>query len=294
MGKDKHGVTFYLVLMASAFVAGLVGVFALATHAKGDELCPGEGCGDREAPRYMRTVDAPAVKAKFKGLIEQTNFLVNRGCSGTLIDTLNGYVLSAYHCVDTQYRTVEREKVDAEGVVKKEKIKVTEPGTVTQITYKNSYEVSRVSYIVKVVARDERTDLSLLKIQGKLDAGRMSAKLACTDPDLGDRVRAVGNSYAILYSTLTEGIVSSLNRSYRDLTLQGELGDATDDGEHGLVQHSAIIAGGNSGGALYNDKWELVGVNVRGGASGFSFSVPLSDIKKFLSTNGAEHLTLCE
>ena len=275
MGRDKHGIVFFGVLMGSWF-ALILALLIFATFAHGEERAE------------------KALKIKFKEQIEQTNFLVNRGCSGTLIDPLNGYVLSAYHCVDDQYRNVERERIDENGAVKKEKVRIIAPGTVTQIAYKNSYEISRVTYIVKVVARDQKTDLSLLKIQGKLPEGRMASKLACKEPDLGDKVYAVGNSFAVFYSTLTEGIVSSLNRSYRDLELQGELGDATDDGEHGLVQHSAIIAPGNSGGALYNDKWELNGVNVRGGRSGFSFSVPLSDIKSFLSTNGAEHLTLCE
>jgi hypothetical protein len=53
--------------------------------------------------------------------IDATNFLVNRGCSGTLVDADKGLVLSAYHCINQQYETVEREKVDDSGVVTKEK-----------------------------------------------------------------------------------------------------------------------------------------------------------------------------
>lgn len=227
---------------------------------------------------------------KMNKQIDDTNFLVNTGCSGTLIDGLNGYVLTAYHCVDTQYETVEKEKIADDGTVKKEKVRVARPGRVSLILYKGPNEVQRNAYVYKLKATDSALDLALLKVQSKLPGERGAAKMACGDVVRGDKVYAVGNSYAVLYSTLTEGIVSSVTRSYRDLQLEGDLGDLTDDGEHGLTQHSAVIAGGNSGGALYNDSGDLVGVNVRGAASGFSFAVPMEDIRKFLSSNGAEHL----
>ena len=41
------------------------------------------------------------------------------------------------------------------------------------------------------------------------------------------------------------------------------------------------LTGGSSGGALYNDRGELIGVVVRG-APGIALSVPLSDILAFL------------
>jgi S1-C subfamily serine protease len=72
------------------------------------------------------------------------------------------------------------------------------------------------------------------------------------------------------------------------LQIAGELGDATDDGEHGLVQHTAVIAPGNSGGALYNADGHFVGVNVRGMPGGFGFAVPLSDVRAFLKKNDVE------
>jgi len=222
--------------------------------------------------------------------IDQTNFLVNKGCSGTLIDTNRNYVLTAAHCVTSQYETVEKDKVDKDGKVTKEKIQIVRPGTVSQEYYAGPSIVQTNSYVYKVVDTDKALDLALLKVQTKLPATQ-AAVLACTDPIRGDTVYAVGNSYAVLYSTVTKGIVSSVERSYRDLQLAGSLGDLTDNGEHGLVQHSAPIAPGNSGGALYDGSGEFVGVNVRGtAAGGFSFSVPLSDIKAFLKTNGAADL----
>ncbi len=219
-------------------------------------------------------------------VVDQTNFLVNKGCSGTLIDKSEGFILTAAHCIDTQYDTVESEEIDKDtGKVTKIKVRVVRPGTVSQKTFSGPNQITQTDYIYKIVDSSLALDLALLKVEAKLSHTR-EADLACTDVVRGDEVTAVGNSYAVLYSSVTKGTVSSLQRNYRDLRIAGQLGDLTDPGEHGLVQHSAVIAPGNSGGALFNADGKLVGVNIRGAQTGFAFAVPLEDIKRFLSEKG--------
>lgn len=222
---------------------------------------------------------------KMNTTIEQTNFLVNSGCSGTLLNYMKGVVLTAYHCVDNQYETVTREKIGPDGKVTEEKVRVAKPGTVTQKTFSGPNEVQQTSYVFKLVDVDRKNDLALLKIQTPVSQ-RVPVEIACKSPERGEKVYAVGNSFAVLYSSVSTGIVASVQRNYRDLRIAGDLGDTTDDGEHGLTQHTAVIAPGNSGGALFNDKGELIGVNVRGIPGGFAFAVPLADIQSFLSKNG--------
>lgn len=233
-------------------------------------------------------VSIPAYATVTAEQMTKTNFLVNRGCSGTLISQDRSLVMTAYHCVEGQFDIVEKEKIGADGTVTRTKVRVAKPGTVSLLFFKGPAEVQRDVYIYKIKAVDSALDLAVLEIQTKVNIA--PAAIACNPPAVLDEVYAVGNSYAVLYSTVTKGIVSSVQRSYRDLGLVGDLGDLTDSGEHGFIQHSAVMAGGNSGGALFNWKGELVGVNVRGAATGFSFAVPLEDIHKFFQVHDMEGL----
>jgi S1-C subfamily serine protease len=216
--------------------------------------------------------------------IDQTNFLINDSCSGTLIDADKGYILTAEHCITSQYRVIEREKIDSDGVVTKEKVRVVTPGTVSQKLFKGPHEVQINTYVFSVVLSDRKLDLALLQTKAKLP-NNMSAKIACAEPVRGDTVFAVGNPYSILYSSITKGIVASNQRSYETIGID-------DQDNNGLMQISAPIVGGNSGGAVYNTDGHLVGVPVRGSRmnEAFSLSVPLYDIKKFLMREGLDYL----
>lgn len=218
--------------------------------------------------------------------VKETNVLVNDNCSGTFID--HNLILTANHCVADQYKTVEREKIGNDGVVTKEKVRIAVPGTVSQLTFDDGTETQRTVYAFKLIDTDNTTDLALLRLNSKLPNHAFSM-IACKQPDQLETVWAVGNPFAVLYSSITKGMVTGAPRSYASLHINGDEGNPTDDGHHNLIQHSAGIAPGNSGGAMYNDTGELAGVNVRGGA-GISLAVPLADIKKFLMKNGYTRL----
>lgn len=224
-------------------------------------------------------------KKDMNNVIDSTNFLMNDDCSGTLL-TLE-YILTANHCITEQYKVVEREKFDEDGVVKKEKVRVVTPGRASQFEFKGPNIVQQTSYLYKIVKTEPDLDLALVKLDTPAVGPRALPWIACSEVERGDVVYAVGNSYGILYSSVTSGIVSSVQRSYRDIGLTR---GTTDNGEHGFIQHSAPIVGGNSGGAVYNGKGEFAGVNVRGGATGFSLAVPLADVKKLLRREGLADL----
>ena len=216
--------------------------------------------------------------------IDQTNFLVNDNCSATLIDAQQGYLLTANHCIKDQFVVIEREKIDDDGVVKKEKVRIAKPGTVSQLYFKATDEVQRNSYVFKIKLNDANLDLALIQVQTKL-TNADSAPVSCDDPVRGETSYAVGNPFGVLYATVTKGIIASIRRNYRMIGVDTQ-------GENGLVQSTAPIEGGNSGGGLFNGNGEIIGVNVRGSAVNetVALAVPLSDIKKFLTREGLNSL----
>lgn len=122
----------------------------------------------------------------------------------------------------------------------------------------------------KIVGTDPKTDLAVVKIDGKnlpFVPWGDSAKL-----QVGEYVLAVGNPFG-LNSTVTLGIVSALGRGRMGITQYED-----------FIQTDAAINPGNSGGALVNTKGELIGINTAifsqtGGYQGVGFAVPTSMAK---------------
>lgn len=118
----------------------------------------------------------------------------------------------------------------------------------------------------KVVLRDERSDLAILKIEGNGDF----PVLAFADSDglqTGDLVLAIGNPFGV-GQTVTSGIVSAVARSQSGVSDSGF-----------FIQTDAAINPGNSGGALIDMQGRLVGINSEiysrsGGSNGIGFAIP--------------------
>jgi serine protease Do len=119
----------------------------------------------------------------------------------------------------------------------------------------------------KVMGVDSRSDLALVRIQGK---PKNLVPLPFGDSNhlrLGDVVLAIGNPFGV-GQTVTMGIVSATGRSRVGIV------DYED-----FIQTDAAINPGNSGGALVNMRGELVGLNTAilsrsGGYQGIGFAVP--------------------
>jgi S1-C subfamily serine protease len=211
--------------------------------------------------------------------VDETNFVVNRGCSGTLVGP--GQILTAAHCVNDQYETIEREEIQDDGEIKKVKRRILKPGVVSQLTFSGTTQVSTETYRTKLLKVDKNRDLALLQIRTEIST-RTPAKIACKAPVRGDTAYLVGNPRGVLYSTLHKGLVSSVQRD------EGLLGTTDPDQvDMGLMQISAGATNGNSGGAAYNDSGEIIGVLVSGypNLETLSFTVPVADIREFLKGN---------
>jgi serine protease Do len=123
-------------------------------------------------------------------------------------------------------------------------------------------------YTAKVIGTDPRTDLALIKVEGK---DFPYVKLAEQTPRVGDWVLAVGNPFG-LGGTVTAGIVSARGR---------DIGaGAYDD----FIQIDAPVNKGNSGGPAFDVDGEVIGVNTAifspsGGSVGIAFAIPSETVK---------------
>ncbi len=130
-----------------------------------------------------------------------------------------------------------------------------------------------------LVGSDERTDIALLKVNG---ASFPELKIGDSNQlKVGEPVLAIGSPFGFDYSA-SAGIVSAKSRN-----MSGETSVP-------FIQTDAALNPGNSGGPLFNQRGEVVGVNSRifsgtGGYMGLSFSIPIDvamDVVQQLKTNG--------
>ncbi|MEJ2590358.1 MAG: DegQ family serine endoprotease [Candidatus Thiodiazotropha sp.] len=153
--------------------------------------------------------------------------------SGFIISD-DGYILTNYHVVDGADQVIVRTN-------------------------------DRKEYVAKVVGKDKRSDIALLKI----DAKNLKAVKIGDSKDLkvGEWVLAIGSPFGFDHS-VTAGIVSAKGRSLPS------------ENYVPFIQTDVAINPGNSGGPLFNLDGEVVGINSQiysrsGGFMGLSFAIPI-------------------
>jgi serine protease Do len=161
--------------------------------------------------------------------------------SGVIVGT-NGYILTNNHVVDG--------------------------ATDIKVSLRDKRE-----FTAKVVGRDPKTDVAVLKI----DADHLAA-IPLGDSskvEVGDLAFAIGDPFGV-GQTVTMGIVSATGRANLGI----------EDYED-FIQTDAAINPGNSGGALINGKGELIGINTAilsgsGGNQGVGFAIPVNLAKRVM------------
>jgi serine protease Do len=124
-------------------------------------------------------------------------------------------------------------------------------------------------YNARVVGTDPKTDLALIKVDGKSDFPYV--RFADQEPRVGDWVIAVGNPFG-LSETVTAGIVSAESR---------DIGAGPYDD---YIQIDAPINKGNSGGPAFDVDGNVIGINTAiyspsGGSVGIGFDIPADTAK---------------
>jgi serine protease Do len=131
-------------------------------------------------------------------------------------------------------------------------------------------ERAKEQFDAKVVGKDARTDIALIKVEAKrkLPYVRMGSS---SEVQVGEWVAAFGNPYGYGH-TMTKGIISAIGREIDELNL------------FPFMQTDASINPGNSGGPLVNTQGLVIGVNtaIDARAQGIGFVIPIDNVKSIL------------
>lgn len=166
----------------------------------------------------------------------------------------DGYAVTCAHCIDDPDHVELHYRVLGKGA--------TAPGNATANA--------------TVLKLDKERDLALLKIQ--VHAPLTPIRIAAPDSiGNGDTVTLISNpglGPTLLDHTVTSGVVSSVDRVFED--------------EH-FLQTSAAVNPGSSGGPLFNDHGQVIGVIVlKGKIEGAGFAIPADNLISFLT-----HAAIC-
>ena len=265
--KKKSGMSaggIVALALCCALLGGAVGTagtfFALRSSAEAPEAAvssPAPAVEATQAPAVpTETRPAPAASSGEKTLADvytenvdstvgiTTSITTNYwGYRSTSAASGSGFILTEDGYILTNYHVIE------------------DSDSVTVTTYDDE------SYAAEIVGYDSGNDIAVLKI----DAHGLKPVALGSSDDLrvGDTVVAIGNPLGELTFSLTQGVVSAL---HREITLSN--GTTLD-----LIQTDAAINSGNSGGALFNMKGEVVGItNAKYSSSGASSSASIDNI----------------
>lgn len=167
--------------------------------------------------------------------------------SGVVIDT-NGHIITNSHVVENASKV--------------------------KVTFADGREI-----FAKVVGHDKKTDVAVLKLEGKVD-NLVSARLGdSSNLEVGEWVLAIGSPLG-LDQSVTAGIVSGKGRVSRNVRMSGER-------TREYIQTDAKINPGNSGGPLVNLEGEVIGINTQinmGPGGAYGFAIPINQARRIAQT----------
>ena len=165
---------------------------------------------------------------------------VSEGAGSGVIITADGYIVTNHHVIDGA-------------------------------TNINVRLADGTEYAAKLIASDSKSDLAVIKIEAT--ELTPAAYGSSAELQVGETVVAVGNPLGELGGTVTQGIISALDR---EITI--------DSTTMRLLQTDTAINPGNSGGGMFNTSGQLVGiVNAKSAGEeieGLGFAIPIDSASK--------------
>ena len=185
------------------------------------------------------------------------------GQTSTSAASGSGFVLSQDGYIATNYHVIE-------SAAKDESVTI-------QVSFADGKK-----YDAKLIGGEKDNDVAVLKIEA---SGLTPATLGDSSKlVVGESVYAIGNPLGELTYSLTDGLVSALDR----LITTGENGDTT---TLNVLQTNCAINPGNSGGPLFDSYGNVIGITTAKytqsssgvSAEGLGFALPINDVKNILA-----------
>lgn len=195
-------------------------------------------------PEVVQKVGNSVVEIRTSSVVTDRFYgqYVTSGAGSGVIITQNdtaGYIITNHHVIE-----------DAEEIV-------------VRLTNKEEYEAT-------LIGSSKGLDLAVIRVAKKSDETFTVADIGDSSTLIvGQEVIAIGNPLGSLGGTVTDGIISALDRTV-----------SIDGISMTLLQHNAAINPGNSGGALFDMMGNLIGiVNAKtseSGIEGLGFAIPIN------------------
>lgn len=161
--------------------------------------------------------------------------------------------------------------IDSSGLILTNQHVVSSDGAVYQVITNDEKK-----YDVVEIVRDDVNDIALIKIDAK---DLTPIKLGNSDVlAVGQKVLAIGTPLGKYAGSVTEGIISGLDRT---VTASSDWSGFTSKTYEDVIQTDAAVNPGNSGGPLINSQGEVIGINfaTTSGANNISFAIPINKVK---------------
>lgn len=274
LNNKRHGVKGILAVGIPFLVAGLL-------MASGLNWTSPSVAGDLTGETRVSTPSPPAMPSSFAGLADQLSpTVVNVKVTKIEKVAFEGYRIPEGPFGDfferffkemprmpRDYRT---QGAGSGVIISKDGYILTNNHVVDGAKEVTVTMANKKEYKAKVVGRDAKTDLAVLKVEAKKSFP--SAALGDSERlKVGDWVIAIGNPFGLNH-TVTSGIVSAKGR----VIGAGPYDD--------FIQTDASINPGNSGGPLFNMRGEVVGINtaIIPQGQGIGFAIPVNTAKPLI------------
>lgn len=269
--KKRTGLKMAALCLCCALLGGAVGAVLVGTvrTAQQTTLYHGE-----HAPVVVTVANVPSARELSPAEVYATNV---EACVGITVSTTtnvfgytttaaatgSGFVITEDGYIVTNHHVIEEAARD-------KNVPIT-------VTFQNGE-----SYEAKLIGSEADNDVAVLKIEAE---GLKPVVLGDSDKlVVGQSVYAIGNPLGELTYSLTDGLVSALDRVITT-------GSGNDAVSLNMLQTNCAINSGNSGGPLFNAYGEVVGITtakMSGTSSsaatieGLGFAVPINDVKDII------------